>query len=48
MNHNDKAWLWHGGYGAHIDLGKKEMVLGMPVVDHVEQVCDGCTLGKQH
>lgn len=20
----------------------------MPVVDHVEQVCDGCTLGKQH
>ena len=24
------------------------MVEGMPVVDHVEQVCDGCTLGKQH
>jgi hypothetical protein len=53
MNHNDKAWQWHGRYGhlnfrALRDLGKKEMVSGMPVVDHVEQVCDGCTLGKQH
>jgi len=24
------------------------MVDGMPMVDRVEQVCDGCTLGKQH
>jgi IS30 family transposase len=24
------------------------MVEGMPLVDRVEQVCDGCTLGKQH
>ena len=24
------------------------MVEGMPTVDRVEQVCDGCTLGKQH
>jgi hypothetical protein len=53
MKHNDEAWLWHGRFGhlnfsALRDLGKKEMVTGMPVVDHVEQVCDGCTLGKQH
>jgi transposase InsO family protein len=24
------------------------MVEGMPVVDRLEQVCDACTLGKQH
>jgi transposase InsO family protein len=24
------------------------MANGIPVVDHVEQVCEGCTLGKQH
>ena len=24
------------------------MASGMPVFDHVEQVCDGCVLGKQH
>jgi hypothetical protein len=24
------------------------MVEGIPMVDRVEQVCDGCTLGKQH
>jgi len=24
------------------------MVLGMPTVNRVEQVCDGCVLGKQH
>jgi hypothetical protein len=30
------------------ELGRKGMVKGVPVVDHVEQVCEGCTLGKQH
>jgi hypothetical protein len=24
------------------------MVVVIPIVDRVEQVCDGCTLGKQH
>lgn len=53
MKHDDAAWQWHARFG-HLnfrslrDLGRKEMVEGMPVVDHVEQVCDGCTLGKQH
>lgn len=52
MKTGDATWLWHGRYGhlnfkALRELGK-ELVIGMPTVDHVEQVCDGCTLGKQH
>jgi hypothetical protein len=50
---NDVAWQWHARYGhlnfrALRDLGRKKMVEGIPMVDRVEQVCDGCTLGKQH
>ena len=50
---NDIAWKWHARYGhlnfrALRELGKKHLVEGMPVVDRVERVCDGCTLGKQH
>ena len=50
---DDEAWKWHARFG-HLnfrslrDLGRKEMVSGMPVVERVEQVCDGCALGKQH
>jgi hypothetical protein len=50
---DDNAWKWHARFG-HLnfrslrDLGRKEMVFGMPIVDRVEQVCDGCVLGKQH
>ena len=50
---DDVAWLWHARYG-HLnfrslrELGAREMVEGMPLVWCVEQVCDGCTLGKQH
>jgi len=50
---DDQAWLWHARYG-HLnfrslcELGAKEMVVGMLVIQHVEQVCDGCALGKQH
>jgi transposase InsO family protein len=49
----DTAWLWHSRFGhlnfkALRELGRKDMVKGIPVVDHVEQVCEGCTLGKQH
>lgn len=50
---NDEAWRWHARYGhlnfrALQDLGRKQLVEGIPVLDKVEQVCDGCTLGKQH
>ena len=51
--HTDPAWKWHARFG-HLnfrslrELGRLKMVEGMPLVDRVEQVCDGCTLGKQH
>jgi hypothetical protein len=48
---DDKPWLWHGRYG-HLnfrvlrELGIKEMVNGIQVIDRVEQVHDGYALGK--
>lgn len=50
---DELAWLWHARYG-HLnfrslyELGSKEMVEGLPRIRAVEQVCDGCALGKQH
>jgi hypothetical protein len=48
----NQSWLWHGRYG-HLnfkalgDLSAKEMVQGMPIIKRgVEQICDGCVLGK--
>jgi hypothetical protein len=49
----DMAWRWHSRLG-HLhfrtmyELGAKDMVHGMPNVERIEQVCEGCTLGKQH
>jgi hypothetical protein len=49
---NDEDWLWHDIYG-HLNfralhqLGTKEMVEGMPILDRVEEFCDGYALGKQ-
>jgi transposase InsO family protein len=50
---NDPAWLWHTRYGhlnfrALRELGLKKMAEGIPVIDRVEQICDGCLIGKQH
>ena len=49
----DEAWLWHGRYGhlnfrALRDLGRLGMADGVSIIDRVDQVCDGCALGKQH
>jgi transposase InsO family protein len=50
---DDVAWLWHARYG-HLnfrslsDLGAKQMVEGFPVIRRLDQVCDGCALGKHH
>uniref|UniRef100_A0ACD6A2Q2 Uncharacterized protein n=1 Tax=Avena sativa TaxID=4498 RepID=A0ACD6A2Q2_AVESA len=30
------------------ELGAKDMAHGMPRVERIEQICKGCTLGKQH
>jgi transposase InsO family protein len=49
---DDDAWRWHEHFG-HLNfealkqLGNKEMVQGMPQVEHVEQFCDTCVLTKQ-
>lgn len=48
----ETAWRWHARYG-HLGfqglqrLSKKEMVRGLPCIQHVDQVCDGCLVGKQ-
>jgi hypothetical protein len=49
----EEACRWHARFGhlnfrALRDLGTKEMVEGLPLIRKVEQVCDGCALGKQH
>jgi hypothetical protein len=49
----EDAWLWHARYG-HVNfhalkkLADKEIMNGMPQIDHIEHVCDGCLVGKQH
>lgn len=50
---DDQAWVWHARYGhlnfrALQELGAKKMVEGMPVINRVGQICDGCVIGKQH
>jgi hypothetical protein len=41
---NDDVCRWHERFG---HLCAKEMVRGMPHIDHVEQFCDTCVLVKQ-
>ncbi|CAL1392261.1 unnamed protein product [Linum trigynum] len=50
--HNDESWLWHSRFG-HVNflslrrLVQGNMVNGMPLIDHVEKICDVCMVGKQ-
>ncbi|XP_066374520.1 uncharacterized protein [Miscanthus floridulus] len=48
---NDEAWRWHERFGhLHFEalkqLGKKEMVHGMPYIDHVDQLYNTCVVTK--
>lgn len=48
----EEAWRWHERYGhLHFDalrmLSRKEMVRGLPCIEHVEQLCDCCMATKQ-
>lgn len=49
----DAAWLWHFRYG-HLNfsglklLQQKNMVTGLPQIDHPSRVCEECVIGKQH
>nr|AAU90089.1 putative polyprotein [Oryza sativa Japonica Group] len=51
-NGTETAWRWHARFG-HLNfqalrrLAQAEMVRGLPVIDHVDQLCDGCLAGKQ-
>jgi transposase InsO family protein len=48
----ENAWLWHMRYG-HINfkslhsLLAENMVEGMPCIEQVNQICDGCMIAKQ-
>ena len=49
----DQTWRWHARMGhlhfrALKTMSSKQMVRGMPPIDHVQEYCDGCALGKQH
>jgi transposase InsO family protein len=49
---DDDAWRWqerfrHLNFEALKQLGNKEMVQGMPRVEHVEQFCNTCILTNQ-
>ena len=49
----DEAYLWHLRYG-HLNynglklLKDKNMVLGLPPIAKLNQVCEGCIYGKMH
>jgi transposase InsO family protein len=50
---DDPTWLWHTRLGhlhfrAVNTMSKRGMVRGMPHLDHIDEICDGCTIGKQH
>ena len=49
---SDSAWTWHARFG-HLNfdslrqLARGDMVRGLPLVEHVNQLCDACLAGKQ-
>ena len=53
LKKEDEAWRWHDRFG-HLHfralerLSKNQMVRGLPKIAHVEEICDGCMVGKQH
>ena len=50
--YKDSLWLWHLRFG-HLNFGrlellcKKKMVRGLPCINHLDQLCEGCLLWKQ-
>ncbi|KAI3518262.1 hypothetical protein L1887_06792 [Cichorium endivia] len=47
---NETAWLWHARLG-HINFGAINMlhklVKGVPTIEHQDQLCESCMVGKQ-
>ena len=50
--HKDPFWIWHLRYD-HLNfeglelLSKKNVVKGLPYINHPDKLCEGCLLGKQ-
>lgn len=50
--YTDSLWLWHLRF-RHLNfdslkcLPKKKMVRGLPSINHPDQLCEGCLVGKQ-
>lgn len=42
------ARMGHLHFRALRAMSSKQMVRGMPIIDRVEEYCDGCALGKHH
>jgi transposase InsO family protein len=49
----DDNWLWHHRYG-HLNfrslkfLGENNLVDGLPLIQHVDALCESCVFGKHH
>ncbi|WVZ63874.1 hypothetical protein U9M48_013469 [Paspalum notatum var. saurae] len=48
----EEAWRWHARFGhfnfdALEKMAKKEMVQGLPMIEHVGELYDSCLAGKQ-
>lgn len=48
---DDEAWRWHSrfvhqSFNSLRKMSRTSMVRGLPVVDHVEQLCEACIAGK--
>ncbi|CAA0841943.1 cysteine-rich RLK (RECEPTOR-like protein kinase) 8 [Striga hermonthica] len=50
VRHTEEPWLWHARFG-HLSfdaLGRlRNMVRGLPHIEHVGELCDSCLAGKQ-
>ena len=49
---DDDDWHWHERFShLHFEvlrqLGQQSMMRGLPIIKHVEQVCDTCVITKQ-
>ena len=47
----EDAWIWHARFGHQSfdsleKLSRKDMVRGLPMINHVEQLCEACLAGK--
>lgn len=49
----DENWLWNLRFG-HMNFGglnllhRKGMVKGLPLIEKMDSLCEGCILGEQH